>query len=213
MSASRKTPEARRAELVDRALELFAAKGLDETSVSDIVRCAGVAQGTFYLYFESKGDVVNAVVQELSERIVAGAQAIAGEEGPSAVDKLGRMRDTLLSVLGSDNDLLAFFHRPGNEAVHDRVSRDAVRRLVPWLEHVIAQGCDEGVFHITHADDAARFIAALQDVTDPFDTFAEPGRFEHHTEALTEFVLRGLGCDQTVVADEIARVRERALAR
>jgi hypothetical protein len=47
-------------------------------------------------------------------------------------------------------------------------------------------------------------------VTDPFDIYAEPARLSHHTEALTEFVLRGLGCDETTVAREIARVRERA---
>jgi hypothetical protein len=112
-------------------------------------------------------------------------------------------------VVTDDTALLAFFHRPGNEAFHDRVSRDAVLLLVPALERVIEQGRAEGVFKISHPYDAARFIAALQDVTDPFDVFEEPQRIAHHAEALTEFVLRGLGCDEAIVAAEIARVRER----
>jgi hypothetical protein len=152
---------------------------------------------------------VNAVVVHISESIVEGVERIADEVGSDAVDKLLRMRDKLLSVVSDDTALLAFFHRPGNEAFHDRVSRDAVRLLVPALERVIEQGCDEGLFRISHADDAARFIAALQDVTDPFDVFAEPDRLSHHTEALTEFVLRGLGCDDATVAREIERVRRR----
>ena len=40
--------------------------------------------------------------------------------------------------------------------------------------------------------------------------FAEPERLGHHAEALTEFVLRGLGCEEDVVARELARARERA---
>jgi AcrR family transcriptional regulator len=209
MVSARKSPAARRAELIDAATRLFAEKGLEDTAVSDIVAEAGVAQGTFYLYFESKADLVNAVVVHISESIVEGVERIADEVGSDAVDKLLRMRDKLLSVVSDDTALLAFFHRPGNEAFHDRVSRDAVRLLVPALERVIEQGCDEGLFRISHADDAARFIAALQDVTDPFDVFAEPDRLSHHTEALTEFVLRGLGCDDATVAREIERVRRR----
>jgi AcrR family transcriptional regulator len=210
MSGARKTPAARRAELIEAAMRRFSIEGLEETSVAEIVAEAGVAQGTFYLYFESKADLVNAVVVHISERIVEGVERIADATPMCAVEKLLRMRDELLSVVSDDPALLAFFHRPGNEAFHDRVSRDAVRMLVPALERVIEQGRGEGVFRISHPDDAARFIAALQDVTDPFDVFAEPQRLAHHTEALTEFVLRGLGCDEAIVAREIARVRERA---
>jgi AcrR family transcriptional regulator len=210
MTAARKTPAARRAELIEAAMRRFAIEGLEETSVAEIVAEAGVAQGTFYLYFESKADLVNSVVVQLSEQIVEGIERITDATPMCAVEKLGRMRDELLTVVSSDTDLIAFFHRPGNEAFHDRVSRDSVRMLVPALERVIEQGRAEGTFRISHADDAARFIAALQDVTDPFDIYAEPARLSHHTEALTEFVLRGLGCDETTVAREIARVRERA---
>jgi AcrR family transcriptional regulator len=210
MTSARKTPAARRAELIEAAMRRFSIEGLEETSVAEIVAEAGVAQGTFYLYFESKADLVNAVVVHISERIVEGVEQIADATPMCAVEKLLRMRDELLSVVSDDPALLAFFHRPGNEAFHDRVSRDAVRMLVPALERVIEQGRTEGVFRISHPDDAARFIAALQDVTDPFDAFAEPARLAHHTEALTEFVLRGLGCDEATVEREIARVRDRA---
>jgi AcrR family transcriptional regulator len=210
MVRERKAPAARRADLIDAALRLFTEKGLEETAVSDIVAAAGVAQGTFYLYFESKADLVNQVVVHISGQIVEGVERLADEPGPGAIEKLLVMRDRLLSVVSDDTALLAFFHRPGNEAFHDRVSRDAVRLLVPALERVIEQGRAEGVFKISHPYDAARFIAALQDVTDPFDVFEEPQRLSHHAEALTEFVLRGLGCDEAVVAAEIARVRERA---
>lgn len=46
--------EARRQELAEVALKLWAERGFDKTSVAAIAREAGVAKGTFYLYFESK---------------------------------------------------------------------------------------------------------------------------------------------------------------
>ncbi len=55
-----------RAAIQKRALELFKKKGVDETSVNDIVQHAGIAKGTFYLYFNSRDDLVNAVFDEMS---------------------------------------------------------------------------------------------------------------------------------------------------
>ncbi len=204
------SPTARRQELVDAAARVFAERGVGQAVVSDIVSAAGVAQGTFYLYFDSKTDVVNAVVEQMSERIVGAVALLADEPGVEAVEKLLRIRDVLLSSVASDGDLLAFFHRPGNEAFHDRVSREAVRGIVPFMERVIEQGCDEGTFRISHADDAALFLAALLDVTDPFDAFAHPERLQHHIDALTEFALRGLGCDEKVLRGVLAGKRFKA---
>jgi AcrR family transcriptional regulator len=197
--------EERREELLDAATRLFAERGVSDTAVSDIVAAVGVSQGTFYWYFESKEAVVDAVVERVGQRIVSGVESIAHEPGIDAVEKLLRMRDELLSVVTRDRELLEFFHREGNEAFHDHVSRESVRRLVPAHEHVIVQGIAEGVFELKHSDDAARFISALMDVTDPFDAFAEPERLAHHVEALTEFALRGLGCSGDVITAAMSR--------
>jgi AcrR family transcriptional regulator len=200
MARVRRDPKARREELVEAAAALFAEQGVEGTAVSDIVAAVHVSQGAFYWYFESKDDVADAVVERLSEAAVAGVLSIAEESDADALTKLLHMRDGLLSATRSDRSVLAFFHRAGNESFHDRVSRDAVRRLVPAFESVIEQGVAEGVFSIRHSDDAARFLAALMDVTDPFDAFAAPERIGHHVEALTEFALRGLGCDEATLA-------------
>ncbi|GIO30333.1 MULTISPECIES: TetR/AcrR family transcriptional regulator [Paenibacillus] len=49
-----KNPKERRNEILNAAMELFNTKGFEQTSVSDIVKKIGVAQGTFYYYFQSK---------------------------------------------------------------------------------------------------------------------------------------------------------------
>ncbi|MDE0298975.1 MAG: TetR/AcrR family transcriptional regulator [Candidatus Poribacteria bacterium] len=47
------------------AKELFAQKGYHQTSISDIIRRAGVARGTFYLYFQSKREIFDSILDEL----------------------------------------------------------------------------------------------------------------------------------------------------
>lgn len=45
--------------LYNTAFELFTTKGTNKTTISDIVEKAGVAKGTFYLYFKDKYDIRN----------------------------------------------------------------------------------------------------------------------------------------------------------
>ncbi|MBB3108643.1 AcrR family transcriptional regulator [Paenibacillus phyllosphaerae] len=51
--------------ILQAAIEIISEKGLYSTSISDIVKKAGVAQGTFYLYFRSKNALIPAIAQNL----------------------------------------------------------------------------------------------------------------------------------------------------
>jgi len=64
----------RRAQLLKAARKVFRAKGYAGATVSEIVREAGVAQGTFYLYFPSKRDAAVSLRDGLMETM---AQAVA----------------------------------------------------------------------------------------------------------------------------------------
>lgn len=59
--------EQRRKQILDAALEVFAEKGYHGTAVSDLVKAAGVARGTFYLYFDAK----EVIFHELLEGLLA----------------------------------------------------------------------------------------------------------------------------------------------
>src|SRR5215218_3997974 len=61
-------PPDRRTQLLTAARAVFARKGYEEATVSEIVGRAGVAQGTFYLYFPGKESLAGAFAEALSER-------------------------------------------------------------------------------------------------------------------------------------------------
>lgn len=52
----------KREDLLNATYELFTSKGVFDTSISDIVKKANMAKGTFYLYFKDKYDIRNALI-------------------------------------------------------------------------------------------------------------------------------------------------------
>jgi AcrR family transcriptional regulator len=153
--------EARRADLVSAAASMFAQRGVANTAVSDIVKAAGVAQGTFYLYFDSKDAAVLAVVERIADAIVAKSAArVAGES--SAVEKLLGL-GSVLSEAGSvpeATELVELMHRPENLLLHDRLAEGITPGLVSLLETIVEQGVAEGVFEVSDSRAAAWFVLA-----------------------------------------------------
>ena len=184
--------EARRAELVSAAATVFAQRGVANTTVGDIVKDAGVAQGTFYLYFDSKDDAVLAVVERVADAIIENT-TVRIEAASSAVDKLLSLR-SVLSGVDSEPEAAALtdlMHRPDNRILHDRLAEDMTLRLVPLLEAVVVQGVTEGVFSVEDTRAAAWFVlAGLQSVE--LAGTATPEMPAALAKA-TEFALRALG--------------------
>jgi AcrR family transcriptional regulator len=86
LSRISKLPEDRRADLLAAAARVVSDHGIERTTVADITSAAGVAKGTFYLYFDSKEEILDALSHRLSEQ---GGDRIAALPRPSAGDGAG----------------------------------------------------------------------------------------------------------------------------
>lgn len=84
-----KPAETRREELMDAAQALFLSKGFNDTSVDEIVRQADVAKGTFYFYFKSKDEILQALRQRFIEKFHEHLEAAVN--GCAADDWAGRL--------------------------------------------------------------------------------------------------------------------------
>src|SRR5664279_5223053 len=151
---------ARRAEIVSAATAAFAERGIANTAVSDIVKAAGVAQGTFYLYFKSKDDVVAAVAERIGDVMVDGIERVVAVPDRSAVDKFLALLDQLRDSTSDpdSSELIEIMHREGNRALHDRLTEQLTPRLVSIIERIIDQGLAEGVFAVPDTRVAAWFV-------------------------------------------------------
>lgn len=193
MSARRKDPGTRRAELIAAATSLFVEHGVEGTAVSDIVKAADVAQGTFYLYFESKDAIVCAVAESLIDGLVDRIERAVGDDARSAPEMLEAMATELAEINDEpyEIELMSILHHPDNVAIHDRVTRSLTRRLMPHLTAIIEQGVAEGVFVSEDPQRTAWFIlGALQGMEAGFAAVGETQETIGHLKA---FVMRGLG--------------------
>ena len=80
----RRRKEARPAELMAAALDLFVEKGFATTRLDEIAARAGVSKGTLYLYFESKEELFKAVIREgMLPLLAEGEELVASMPGPA----------------------------------------------------------------------------------------------------------------------------------
>ena len=100
-------PDKREA-ILKAAAKVFAGKGFFNSKVADIASAAGVADGTVYLYFKSKDDILHSIFDRgMDEFITEGKKEIEQIEGPA--EKLRRIAELHLEHLGSDRDLAVVF--------------------------------------------------------------------------------------------------------
>lgn len=186
-------PQQRQSEIMDAAIELFQTQGIESTSVSDIVKRAGVAQGTFYWYFKSKDEIINKIVQVLAERILKDMIQLIDSPERAALEKIAGIKDLLQNLISHKNTL-ARFHRENNH-FHDQLSKEVVRLLTPAIARLIIQGQKEGVFVVDYPDRAAAFaLAACLGIPQDSTIFTADNQVESWLNSLFEFILRGLGC-------------------
>ena len=142
--------EARRSQIVSAAAAVFSQRGVAATTVSDIVKSACIAQGTFYLYFQSKDEAVLAVAERFGDALIEGIEHAVASPDLSAVQKLLSLRDTLSDATASAGtpELIEIMHRPGNRAIHDRFAEHLTPRLVEIVRSIVDQGAAEGVFDV-----------------------------------------------------------------
>ncbi|WP_421081636.1 TetR/AcrR family transcriptional regulator, partial [Serratia fonticola] len=155
-----KTPEVRRAEILQAASELFQEIGYESTSVDSIVRSAGIAKGTFYYYFKSKDEVLAALAQQLCAEMVARSQIIADDPQLGAIEKFCAIIAAQNQTVEAGQALVEDLHRPENCALHERSNIETVLAFGPILATVVEQGNQEGVFQVDDPLSTVQFILA-----------------------------------------------------
>ena len=70
--------------LINAAIELFVAKGYDETTIDDIVAAADVAKVTFYYYFKSKEEIILEIKENTVQEVLSRAETLLGEQVPAS---------------------------------------------------------------------------------------------------------------------------------
>ncbi len=157
-----KDPEVRRKELIRAAEELFREKGCDETSVSDIVRKVGVAQGTFYYYFESKDDILDAVLDHyLKDHLEPAIRNIMADGSLGTMPKIQGILKESLSFQTGERKVMEFLHADKNMASHQKYMLKVRDVFVPIITEVLEEGVEEGLFTVPYPRETAELMLVM----------------------------------------------------
>ena len=161
-----KEAEVRRDELLAVATRLFVDRGYERTSIERIATEAGVAKGTFYLYFESKQDMLTQIVERYGDDLLQQlAVELAHEEG-DAVAKLRRFFAFSAQFEASRGEMTLeigrALYRVENLALRVGILDSAFTHSLPILTDVIQQGMDQGAFTVSDAAATASILLVLR---------------------------------------------------
>jgi AcrR family transcriptional regulator len=175
----------KRGRILDAAQSLFLRYGVKRTALDDVVREAGIAKGTLYLYFDSKDALFAAVAERLCAEVLRNAEeAIASS---SAITS--RIVSCLDAYIGSMHRLTA--HSPhiaelteSKEALAAEIYGAFNRKMKDLLRKVLREG------GIKRGDAVDMFFAAAVGTLKSGDSAAKP--YRARLTALTDVLLAGL---------------------
>lgn len=129
------------------AIKVFARSGFFNAKVADVARAAGVADGTVYLYFKNKDDILVSIFNHsMDEALGAGRKRL--EEVSDPREKLKRIVHAHLGRLGRDRDLAIVFQVELRSSTKfmEQFSATKVSEYLELIRGVIEEGQREGVF-------------------------------------------------------------------
>jgi len=143
-------------DLMSAAAALFVARGIEATTIDDIVGRAGVAKGTFYHYFSTKSDVLVALRSRFAQDFLARVAASIGAR--AADDHAGRLSAWLSGAVGTYlanyelHDVV--FHDFPHSQRQSQEKDDVIAQIVALLE----DGRKAGVWAFPDARSAALIV-------------------------------------------------------
>ena len=145
--SSRNGASGKREAILRAATRVFARNGYFNSKVADIARAANVADGTVYLYFKSKEEILHSIFdQNMAEAIASGRKLIEKLSDPK--EKLRRIALLHLERLGADRDLAIVFQVElrGSTKFMQEFSAAGFAEYLGLLRKTFEEGQRSGVF-------------------------------------------------------------------
>lgn len=191
---ARKPEGDKRRQILDAAVSVFAKKGYFTARVRDVASAAGVADGTIYLYFKSKEDIIVSLFADVLERHLARAkEEIAGVRTPR--EKLLAIARHQLTALSERKDVAILFQTELRQStLMSRLSSKELRGYFDLLSRVIEEGQRSGVFRpeIPRSLVVQSFFGALDELVTSWILSPTHYNLVDLAEPVTELFLGGL---------------------
>ncbi|ANU11350.1 TetR family transcriptional regulator [Planococcus antarcticus DSM 14505] len=137
-------------QIIDAAVIVIAENGYHQAQVSKIAKQAGVADGTIYLYFKNKEDILISVFQEKMGVFVSKLEEIISRD-LSAPTKMGLMIESHFELLAGDTHLAIVTQlelRQSNHEIRLKIN-NVLREYLKLMDEILVKGIEDGEFDRT----------------------------------------------------------------
>ncbi|RGY99082.1 TetR/AcrR family transcriptional regulator [Clostridium sp. AM58-1XD] len=156
-----KNPEDRKREILEAAIHVFAKKGYDKTSISDIAAENGISQGLCYRYYSSKEEIYDAAIEEYANFIVRENLRHYHLEGKTLKELICSMSGRGMTEGSAEKgrpDLFELFHKAENRKLHDQLFLLVGQKLLPIVTGLLEAAAEGGEIQLSDLKAAAYFI-------------------------------------------------------
>lgn len=186
-----------RDKFIEVARQLFARKGVENTTMNDIASASDKGRRTIYTYFKNKRDIYNAVVESESDKLLVNLRLIVARQVP-AEDKLREYvavrLETMREIVSRNGSLRAGFFRDVRKV--DRALKLISQKEIALLREILEEGMANDEFRIKDAGHTAVIITHMihgLDVTYIRDSLSDKGiDQEMLAEYFSNLLLEGL---------------------
>lgn len=168
-----------RDKLIEVARQLFARKGVENTTMNDIASASEKGRRTIYTYFKNKRDIFNAVIESETEQLLEKLRVIV-RKNISPEEKLYEYVncrfETMKEIVSRNGSLRAGFFRDVRKV--DRARKIISQKEIAMLKDILSEGVSQGDFEISNIDHWAIIIThAIHGLDVPYirDNLAEQG--------------------------------------
>lgn len=186
-----------RDKFIEVARQLFARKGVENTTMNDIANASSKGRRTIYTYFKSKTEIFNAVIETESDKILSRlrvilSQTISPEE--KLREYISERFDAMKEIVGRNGSLRAGFFRDVRKV--ERAQRLIAAKEVILLSEILEEGVEKHEFKVSDTKKQAIIIIhSLQGLVVPYirDGLAESGiSQEMIKEMMSNMIIDGI---------------------
>lgn len=148
--------------ILEAAQELMCRMPNKDISVSLIAGQAGIAKGGVYYYFESKEEIIDAVVEKCYKNAIHEFFRSLDYE-KSALQKIKLLFKSLIKseFSNKEQNLILALHLNEDAQIHNKMKMIAVKEIAPILTALLQQGCAEGSIQTEYPKESAEMIVAV----------------------------------------------------
>lgn len=118
----------------------------------------GIAKGTFYYYFKSKEDVLDAAVEQVSEQIMEKIRKVADEKELSPADRIVQVLLAAKVSGPTEEVLINEMHKTQNALLHQKTLVSIITMLTPVLTEIVKEGNGEGCFQCEYPEQSVQIL-------------------------------------------------------